>query len=105
MGFKNRQTKERIAAKWGFKEGIENTIQIKHNRDMSMAHIFVNDNNVYSGNYWDFRPEVHGLYDIGRFNSAGGLAVLLLKICNDAEWDCVFLETKDLTWDEAMALS
>lgn len=102
MGHKPRP-EIRKARRWGFSPG-SNVVQTKGCRADNMRYVFVNGKCVYMGNTWDFRPEVHGVYDMGKWYGTVGLARVLAKACEDAGWECSIEGYQDLTLDESMKI-
>lgn len=44
-----------------------NIITLRVDASCKMAEVFLNEKLVMRGNFWDFRPEVHGIYQYGAF--------------------------------------
>lgn len=55
-------------------ENTKNLIEIFVDPDCEMASVHLNGECVMSGNYWDFHPKCHGIYEYGDWNCYNGLA-------------------------------
>ena len=53
--------------------GKSNTVAVNIDESCDMAEVLVNEKMIMVGNFWDFRPEVHGL-DLPRFSGHDDLA-------------------------------
>jgi hypothetical protein len=66
-----------------------NIIKIIREPHFEMAYVYLNDEHIMSGNYWDFHPGCHGMYQYGDFKGVDSLAIAIKKSLNDdveIEW-------------------
>ena len=52
---------------------MKHVILVKTDRSCEMAAVYLNDELVMSGNYWDFHNGCHGIHKYGEFNSVDDL--------------------------------
>lgn len=56
---------------------MKNKILIKTDSSCEMAAVYLNDQIIMEGNYWDFHSGCHGIYEYGNFNSIDELIRLI----------------------------
>jgi len=54
-----------------------NTILVQVDKSCSMARVSLNNKGIMEGNFWDFHPGCHGIYDYGDFRSYNDLASMI----------------------------
>ena len=62
-----------------------NLIEIFVDPSCEMASVRLNGECVMSGNYWDFHPRCHGIYEYGDFKGYTGLANAIAKTIGNCE--------------------
>jgi len=55
----------------------ENEVVVSVDKSCDMAKVEFNGHEIMRGNFWDFRNECHGMYDVWTFNSHQSLADIL----------------------------
>ena len=66
-----------------------------------MAAVYLNDELVMEGNYWDFHPGCHGINKYGDFNSYAGLAHrLFLWLIKNYPKDVVEIKKENYKYDD-----
>lgn len=68
-------------------------VLVKIYRPYKMASVFFKDEGM-SGNFWDFKNEVHGMYDLPKFSCYESLAKILSQKHN------VPIVSKEVDWDK-----
>ena len=62
---------------------MKNIIEIKVDKSCEMAQVSLNGKIIMCGNFWDFHPRCHGIYEYGDWNCYNGLANnIALKVGN-----------------------
>lgn len=56
---------------------MQNIILVKTDPSSKMAVVYLNNQIIMEGNYWDFHPSCHGIYEYGNFNSIDELVRLI----------------------------
>ena len=64
---------------------MKNPIIIYKDTSCEMAEVWFGKHCVMSGNYWDFHPECHGIWQYGKFNSPEELALRLYELYGNCE--------------------
>lgn len=73
---------ETRAERWHFVSDQLNTLTLARDSETRMAKVMVNDECVYSGNYWDYHNGCHGVHDFPFDDVAGfisGLKALAIR--------------------------
>jgi len=52
----------------------ENVILVKVDKSCDMAEVWLNDECIMDGNFWDFHPGCHGINEYGDFKGYSDLA-------------------------------
>ena len=64
---------------------MKNIVEVKVDKSCEMAEVYLNDKLIMMGNFWDFHPNCHGIYEYGEFKGYLDLGRMIALKVGDCE--------------------